>query len=335
MQKNNCVVFETESLIRYIDESHEYFLNIDGIEYQCEGVSHHLDSLKNNDFEYAPGGTCKSLHARIEYWSKHYKKFPERKRERAMRAPLEAKGLGFTESIWPLKYDAFISQERLRELEKHWDGTDPMEDLNGIPFPHGNGFTKEHVEEAWILQRNNGTELHKEIEMFKLYDEMPTIWTTKFLQFLQFNEDYKHVNWIRFECRLCDPTALIAGTGDAFSMNPDGTITVWDWKGSNKFKSVHAKDDTDAKSSKKFYPPLGHLRDTARNKYTLQLNWYAHFVELCGYKVTALNIVVFHEFNESYIVIPMDNTVRKSAPFQEILRKRRQAFEQLKLFNTV
>ena len=179
------------------------------------------------------------------------------------------------------------------------------------------GQTAEQIKEGW---KNNGdavasagTNLHERIEHFmndedfqdneytqkELYEKYKSINKDKtdeqieWEYFIQFVKDHPELKPYRTEWMIFDEELKLAGSIDMVYENPDGTLSIYDWK--------RSKDITKVNSWKKFAvnPLICHMPDTNFWHYALQLNTYKTILERkYGKQVTKLCLVRLHPDNK-------------------------------------
>jgi ATP-dependent exoDNAse (exonuclease V) beta subunit len=189
------------------------------------------------------------------------------------------------------------------------------------------GLTADEIKAKWSENGNSvagaGTELHYEIECFnndkrfqfsysnkELYeiymmdfkdkiDVMPIEWG----YFLNFVRDNPSLIPYRTEWTIYDEDIKIAGSIDMVYENPDGTLSIYDWK--------RAKNITRINNFNKFAisRDICHLPDSNFWHYALQLNTYKVILEQkYGKKVKDLYLVRLHpdaeEKNYELIKLP-------------------------------
>ena len=174
------------------------------------------------------------------------------------------------------------------------------------------GQTAEQIKASW---RNNGdsvasagTNLHERIEYFMNDDSFETEYTQQDLYekyksinedkldeqveweyFIHFIRDHPELKPYRTEWMIFDEDLKLAGSIDMVYENPDGTLSIYDWK--------RSKDISKVNSWKKFAlnPLISHMPDTNFWHYTLQLNTYKTILERkYDKKVTKLCLVRLH-----------------------------------------
>jgi ATP-dependent exoDNAse (exonuclease V) beta subunit len=194
------------------------------------------------------------------------------------------------------------------------------------------GQTPEEIKAGWIKNGTTvstaGTNLHYKIECFMNNDNLPKGYTNKdlyddylktnpnpnpnpnpnedpdiewnyFLKFLQDNLDLKPY---RTEWKVYDENIKISGCIDMVYENPDGTLSIYDWK--------RSKEITSTNTWNKFAltPCLKHIPDTNFWHYSLQLNIYKTILEEKYDKtIKDLYLVRFHSNNEeqTYELLPV------------------------------
>jgi hypothetical protein len=174
------------------------------------------------------------------------------------------------------------------------------------------GQTAEQIKASWFASgasvADAGTNLHEQIETFMNNSELPAGYTHRQLLehykskedsvitrgpewqfFLKFVEDHPDLKPYRTEWMIFHEDVKIAGSIDMVYENPDGTLSIYDWK--------RSKDITSDNTWKKFalHPALAHIPDTNFWHYTLQLNTYKMILEeKYGKKIHELNLVRIH-----------------------------------------
>ena len=173
------------------------------------------------------------------------------------------------------------------------------------------GKTAEQIKESWKSNGDAvagaGTNLHERIENFINDKRMTFDYTQKQLYenyrsdnkevdsqieweyFLRFVGDYPELKPYRTEWMIYDEDLKIAGSIDMVYENPDGTLSIYDWKRSKEISKVN--------NWNKFAlnPLICHMHDTNFWHYALQLNTYKGILERkYGKTVTKLCLVRLH-----------------------------------------
>lgn len=173
------------------------------------------------------------------------------------------------------------------------------------------GQTAEQIKESWKSSGESssgaGTKLHERIEDFMNDKRFDFDYTHKQLYevykgdykkpdpqvewdyFLQFINDHPHLKPYRTEWMIYDEDLKLAGSIDMVYENPDGTLTIYDWK--------RCKDIIKVNNWNKFAtnPLICHMPDTNFWHYALQLNTYKAILERKYDKiVTNLYLVRLH-----------------------------------------
>lgn len=174
------------------------------------------------------------------------------------------------------------------------------------------GLTAEQIKASW---KNNGdavasagTSLHERIEHFMNDDHFKDEYTQKELYenyksiskdkideqkeweyFIHFVRDHPELKPYRTEWMIFDEELKLAGSIDMVYENPDGTLSIYDWK--------RSKDITKTNGWNKcaINPLICHMPDTNFWHYALQLNTYKAILERkYDKKVTKLCLVRLH-----------------------------------------
>lgn len=159
------------------------------------------------------------------------------------------------------------------------------------------GLTADQIKGQWNANKDAvsgaGTDLHYEIECFNNNINLPDNYTNKELYenymshnkenhdsksvewqyFINFVRDNPHLKPFRTEWIIYHEDVKISGSIDMVYENPDGTISIYDWK--------RAKNITRINNFNKFAlpPQICHLPDSNFWHYALQLNTYKTILE--------------------------------------------------------
>ena len=159
------------------------------------------------------------------------------------------------------------------------------------------GLTPEQIKGQWNTNKDAvagaGTNLHFEIECFNNDKRFTFDYTNKELYeiyitdkehelqtkplewqyFINFVKDTPHLKPYRTEWTVYNEDVKISGSIDMIYENPDGTLSIYDWK--------RAKNITRINSYNKFAlpPQICHLPDSNFWHYALQLNTYKAILE--------------------------------------------------------
>jgi hypothetical protein len=190
------------------------------------------------------------------------------------------------------------------------------------------GLTKDQIKAQWNSNKDSvagaGTNLHFEIECFHNDKRFTFKYTNKELYeiymtdnykhhneksiewqyFINFINDHKHLTPYRTEWTIYDEDVKIAGSIDMVYENPDGTLSIYDWK--------RAKNITRINNFNKFAvtPVICHLPDSNFWHYALQLNTYKYILETkYGKTIKDLFLVRLHPDAEekNYELIQLPN----------------------------
>jgi ATP-dependent exoDNAse (exonuclease V) beta subunit len=174
------------------------------------------------------------------------------------------------------------------------------------------GLTSDQIKELWNSNKDSvagaGTNLHYEIECFHNNDTLDFEYTNKDLidlyttsnlndqdkpvewqYFINFIKDHPHLKPYRTEWTVYNEDIKIAGSIDMVYENPDGTLSIYDWK--------RAKNITRINNFNRFAirPLICHLPDSNFWHYALQLNTYKYILESkYGKKIKDLYLVRLH-----------------------------------------
>jgi len=189
------------------------------------------------------------------------------------------------------------------------------------------GLTPEQIKSQWNTNKDAvagaGTDLHYEIECFNNDRRMRFAYTNKDLYqvysanneekhlfkplewqyFINFIKDFPDLKPYRTEWLIYDEDVKISGSIDMVYENPDGTLSIYDWK--------RCKNITRINNFNKFAltAQICHLPDSNFWHYALQLNTYKAILEKkYGKVVRDLFLVRLHpdaeEGNYELIKIP-------------------------------
>jgi ATP-dependent exoDNAse (exonuclease V) beta subunit len=170
------------------------------------------------------------------------------------------------------------------------------------------GMTAEQIKSSWEINGKSvasaGTYLHERIEnfmnderfefsysqkdLFEVYDNSKTE-LKEWEYFIKFVQDHPELKPYRTEWMIFDEDLKLAGSIDMVYENPDGTLSIYDWK--------RSKEITKHTSWNKYAlnPIISHLPDTNYWHYALQLNTYKSILERkYDKKVTKLCLVRLH-----------------------------------------
>jgi len=198
-------------------------------------------------------------------------------------------------------------------------------------------MTADQIKEQWNAYGSSvssaGTDMHFEIECFMNEKLLPLGYTHEQLYnlymseykseksvewqyFLNFVKDFPELKPYRTEWTIYNEDVKISGSVDMIYENPDGTLSIYDWK--------RAKNITRINNWNKFAlpPQICHLPDSNFWHYAMQLNTYKVILEeKYGKKVTDLYLVRLHpdaeEKNYELIKLP-DLSTEVRQLFREI-----------------
>ncbi len=173
------------------------------------------------------------------------------------------------------------------------------------------GMTADAIKAAWDANRDAaaaaGTAMHYNIECHYngLNANIPPedAAAPEFRYFLQFVQDHAtKLRPYRTEWTVFDESVRISGSIDMVFENldpatgePDGTLSIYDWKRCKEIKKVPFGADEYSPN-----PVIAHLPDTNYWHYCLQLNTYKAILDRCyGKRVTDLFLVCLHPDNKN------------------------------------
>lgn len=194
------------------------------------------------------------------------------------------------------------------------------------------GMTPDQIKNQWNSNKDAvsgaGTDLHFEIECFnndslnftfdytnkellenymcdkeKELAEKPVEWK----YFINFVKDHQHLKPYRTEWTVFNEDIKISGSIDMVYENPDGTLSIYDWKRSKNITRINT-------FNKFALPPcICHLPDSNFWHYALQLNTYKYILETKYNKIVKdLYLVRLHpdaeEKNYELIQLPILST---------------------------
>jgi len=178
------------------------------------------------------------------------------------------------------------------------------------------GLTAEQIKDSWNSNRDNaagaGTQMHFEIECFMNNTKLDINYSNKDLfenyildpngvinktsewkYFINFVSDFPNLKPYRTEWTIFDEELKIAGSIDMVYENPDGTLSIYDWKRSKEISMVNHFNKF-AKNK-----IICHMPDSNFWHYALQLNTYKAILERkYDKKVTDLYLVRLHPDTE-------------------------------------
>jgi hypothetical protein len=201
--------------------------------------------------------------------------------------------------------------------------------MRGVSWKEGHkywGKNPEEIKDLWNTNKNSvsgaGTDLHFEIECFHNDKRLQFEYTNKELYqfymgnyeknllkkpiewqyFINFICDNQHLKPYRTEWTVYNEDVKIAGSIDMVYENPDGTLSIYDWK--------RCKNITRINTFNKFAttPLICHLPDSNFWHYALQLNTYKYILETkYDKKIRDLYLVRLHPDaqEKNYELIPL------------------------------
>jgi ATP-dependent exoDNAse (exonuclease V) beta subunit len=166
-------------------------------------------------------------------------------------------------------------------------------------------MSKEEIKHQWSSgdAAQKGTKLHYDIECF--YNEQNVNNESKeYKFFLQFSQDYQHLNPYRTEWMIYYEELRLAGSIDMIFEDKNGDLWVYDWKRTGELSPESFKD------KKALTPCISEMPDCKFWHYALQLNVYRTILqEKYGKKIVGMCLVRLHPDN------PYNNYERIEVPF--------------------
>jgi ATP-dependent exoDNAse (exonuclease V) beta subunit len=189
-------------------------------------------------------------------------------------------------------------------IHEHFEKFDPdkiiTKMMSGSGWKQGHkywGMTADQIKDQWNANKDTvsgaGTDMHFDIECFnndkrftfdyknneliqiylsdnreKLH-EKPLEWQ----YFINFVKDHTHLKPFRTEWTVFNEDIKISGSIDMVYENPDGTLSIYDWKRSKNITRIN-KFNKFAST-----PCICHLPDSNFWHYALQLNMYKYILE--------------------------------------------------------
>ena len=159
------------------------------------------------------------------------------------------------------------------------------------------GQTPKQIKAGWEENRDTaataGTNMHYDIECF--YNNIePSNNSIEYEYFQAFANDYQHLKPYRTEWMIYDKELQLAGSIDMIFENPDGTLSIYDWKRCKEIK----KSPSWNKFSKT--ECIEHIPDTNYWHYCLQLNTYKAILEKNYNKqIKEMYLVCLHPENKN------------------------------------
>jgi len=186
------------------------------------------------------------------------------------------------------------------------------------------GLSAEQIKDLWNSKRDNaagaGTKIHYEIECFMnsnvlrfdythlellqqheilaKYDKKYMDFGVEWTYFLNFVRDFPHLKPYRTEWTVYHEELRLAGSIDMVYENPDGTLSIYDWKRSSDIVKVNAWNKCAVTECISWMP------DSNFWHYALQLNAYKMILETKYKKIIKdLYLVRLHPDSSNYELI--------------------------------
>ena len=211
-------------------------------------------------------------------------------------------------------------------------------------------MTPEEIKAQWKQNGESvsgaGTNLHFDIECFMnqdivdehdvsvgytqenlldIYEEeikegiLPPNDSDEWAYFLKFVKDNPHLKPYIKEWMIYDEELKLAGSIDMVYENPDGTLSIYDWKRAKEIAKTSSFNKSAITST------IKHLPDTNYWHYSLQLNTYKAILERkYGKKISSLYLVRLHPNNtkKTFELIPCADLQKEIKElFEPLLKK--------------
>jgi hypothetical protein len=160
------------------------------------------------------------------------------------------------------------------------------------------GITEFELKQQWEQKKNDacliGTKFHSEAEMVingcEQYIENKSDNLSQVSLVLM-----KHLsNIIGTEIIVFDKNLGISGTIDLITLDNAKGLIIWDWK---------TNDKIDEEGYGYLLPPLDSLKNSAYNKYMLQMGIYRYLLELNGFEVDSMNLIHIPKGKNEHTII--------------------------------
>lgn len=257
-------------------------------------------TLYEKEHKYVISGDSNTKYTSVTTWCHSY--FEEFNADEVIKTMFNSKGWKEGHKYWGLSSDQIKAKwETSRDCSAS-AGTNlhfEIECFMNNPLLSANYTNKELYDIYMITNKNN-------------HDKKSTEWK----YFIDFIKDNPNLKPYRAEWLVYDEMVKIAGSIDMVFENPDGTLSIYDWK--------RSKDIPKMNNWNKFanHPVICHLPDSKFWHYSMQLNTYKFILEKkYGKKIQDLFLVKLHPDNKTknYEVISVPNL---SSEIQELFLER-------------
>jgi ATP-dependent exoDNAse (exonuclease V) beta subunit len=236
--------------------------------------SHPRDDLikfYNRGHKYEILNDSNSKYTSVTTWN--HKHFPKFDADAVIENIFKSKSWGPDHKYWGLSAD---------QIKQSWKSSGDTAATSGTSL-------HERIERFMNDKRFNFDYTHKELYEIYNCDNKTIDEQTEWNYFLHFVRDHPELKPYRTEWMIFDEELKLAGSIDMVYENPDGTLSIYDWK--------RSKEITKFNNWNKFAtnPLICHLHDTNFWHYALQLNTYKAILERKYNKiVTKLCLVRIH-----------------------------------------
>jgi len=232
----------------------------------------------NRGHKYEISCDTKSKYTSVTTWN--HKHFPKFDADAVIQNIFKSKAWGPDHKYWGMSADEIKNSWKSNGDAVSGAGTNLHERIEN--FMNDKRFTFEYSQkELYEIYNSDNKE--------KVDPEGQAEWE----YFLQFVKDHPHLKPYRSEWMIFDENLKLAGSIDMVYENPDGTLSIYDWK--------RSKEITKVNNWNKFAinPLICHMPDSNFWHYALQLNTYKAILERKYNKiVTKLCLVRLHPDNE-------------------------------------
>lgn len=181
-----------------------------------------------------------------------------------------------------------------------------LEDDGFYEFPLNRYSMVADVRNFWTLQTNKGTNMHKAIENYLDFGQIPPSISEVSSDFRRWKAWYESQKFAeldmeiyRIEVRVFSVELAVAGSIDAVFRNADGTYTIFDWKRVSKIDTKYTNDKGFNPNTFEIITGMPYefadgckFGERKIDKYFAQLALYSYLFELMDYgKVSRIGIV--------------------------------------------
>lgn len=208
------------------------------------------------------------------------------------------------------KSEGWLSSTGFVHSDEFWEHFDPDSTITMImkskKYREGNspysGMTRQEIKDDWEQRGSEacrlGSKFHLGVESHynnETFPDDPEMAELK-VKFMKFVEDHPHLTAYRTEFMVYDIELKLTGSIDILFQEPDGSISIYDWKLSKLIETGKPKFPT-----KSHHPVLKKYYSNNYSQYSMQLNVYKYILEKnYGFKIKDLYLVRFYHDVETY-----------------------------------